>query len=210
MKVTTAYVFPPEDLLSTLPNQAETGRPRLAWVRLPATTAAFVAWPGDAPEVSELDPQHLKEALHTLQRALGTMPVLLALAPEPAAVENRMRGGLAPWQLKRAQEVLLSNLAGRLCLKRVADACRVSPRHFSRAFTRDTGLSPQRWLMRERLVRAQALLRDEPGLAIAEIALRCGFTDQSHLTRAFSAQYGSTPANWRRQDRHERGRQCPD
>jgi AraC family transcriptional regulator len=34
---------------------------------------------------------------------------------------------------------------------------------------------------------------------VANIALECGFADQSHLTRSFSAQLGMTPAAWRRQ-----------
>jgi AraC-like DNA-binding protein len=35
--------------------------------------------------------------------------------------------------------------------------------------------------------------------SVSSIALHCGFTDQSHLTRVFGAIVGSSPAAWRRQ-----------
>jgi len=34
--------------------------------------------------------------------------------------------------------------------------------------------------------------------SVGSIALRCGFADQSHLTRLFRAAMGSSPAAWRR------------
>lgn len=44
---------------------------------------------------------------------------------------------------------------------------------------------------------AKELLRSSP-LSLAEIALACGFADQSHFTRAFARLVGMTPGAWRR------------
>jgi transcriptional regulator GlxA family with amidase domain len=49
----------------------------------------------------------------------------------------------------------------------------------------------------QRVEAAQRLLRN-PGLSIAQVASACGFADQSHLTRVFSARTGTSPARWRR------------
>jgi AraC-like DNA-binding protein len=38
----------------------------------------------------------------------------------------------------------------------------------------------------------------ETSASLSEIALACGFADQSHLTRVFRAQVGQSPAHWRR------------
>ena len=35
-------------------------------------------------------------------------------------------------------------------------------------------------------------------LALAQIAYECGFADQSHFTRVFTAAVGATPGAWRR------------
>jgi transcriptional regulator GlxA family with amidase domain len=47
-------------------------------------------------------------------------------------------------------------------------------------------------------VQAARRLLGQPHLPIAEIATACGFSDQSHLTRVFTAHMGTSPARWRR------------
>lgn len=72
----------------------------------------------------------------------------------------------------------------------------VSPSQVRRLFRRYLGASPHQWLVRERLVLAQALLVDteEP---ISEIAERCGFCDVYHFGREFKRVVGISPAAWR-------------
>ena len=81
--------------------------------------------------------------------------------------------------------------------RRLAEECGLSPRHFARAFRQSTGVPPHRWLMRHRVQRAKELLRRQ-ALSLADIALRCGFADQSHFTRVFSREVGFSPGQWRR------------
>ena len=49
------------------------------------------------------------------------------------------RGGLAPWQLRRAQEMMRSHLDEAVPLAELARACKLSSGHFARAFRRATG-----------------------------------------------------------------------
>lgn len=113
--------------------------------------------------------------------------------PSPLAA----KGGLAPWQVRRAQEMLSANLEGGVQLEDVARECGLSVGYFSRAFRATIGLPPHRWLMKHRIESAKLIMR-QSGTSLAEIAIRCGFSDQSHFTRAFSRETGASPAQWRR------------
>jgi len=108
------------------------------------------------------------------------------------------RGGLAPWQVKRACERLDSDLGGKLSLQQIAAEFDLSVSHFSRAFRTSTGLPPHQWLLRQRVKAAKQLMsvRDLP---LSEIAISAGFANQSHFTRVFSSVVGVSPAAWRRE-----------
>jgi AraC family transcriptional regulator len=96
-------------------------------------------------------------------------------------IAESARGGLAPWQVKRACERLDSDLGGQLSLQRIAAELGLSVSHFSRAFRISTGLPPHQWLLRQRVKAAKQLMsvRDLP---LAEIAISAGFANQSHFT----------------------------
>jgi AraC-like DNA-binding protein len=108
-----------------------------------------------------------------------------------------LRGGLAPWQMKRTEETLAANLEGDVSLADLANDCGVSVSHFSRAFRQSTGVSPHQWLLKRRADQAKSLLRDRT-LSLSEVALSCGFADQSHFTRVFTRMTGVSPGAWRR------------
>jgi AraC family transcriptional regulator len=107
------------------------------------------------------------------------------------------RGGLAPWQVRRAKEILSASLDGHVPLKDVAMECRLSVSHFSRAFRRSMGVAPHKWLTTRRVEVAKEKLRDGR-LSLFDVALACGFADQSHLTRVFTRMVGVSPGAWRR------------
>ena len=96
-----------------------------------------------------------------------------------------------------AKSLLLENLDGSVSISAVAQVCNLSRGYFIRAFRETTGMTPYQWVQRERIDRARNLLRrsDTP---LAEVAIACGFADQSHFTRVFAGIVGTTPGNWRR------------
>lgn len=110
------------------------------------------------------------------------------------------RGGLAPWQLRCATELMLERLGEDISLADVAGACGLSSNYFARAFKKSVGTPPYRWLLTQRVLRAKSLLRDED-LSLVEIAAGCGFADQSHFTRVFTTVAGASPGAWRKQTR---------
>jgi AraC-like DNA-binding protein len=107
-------------------------------------------------------------------------------------------GGLAPWQERRAQDMLMASITGQVSLSELAAACRLSRSHFARAFKATTGLAPHQWLLTER-VRLARFLLESTARTIAEIAEDCGFADQSHFSRVFARFLSCSPGRWRRE-----------
>jgi AraC family transcriptional regulator len=130
--------------------------------------------------------------------------VLLAVGVHVAQTYGGMRlmsrlarGGLAPWQQRRATEILRANIKGSVALKEVARECGISVGYFSHAFRRTLGVAPHQWLIEQRVALSKEKLRDD-GLSLSDVATECGFSDQSHLTRAFRQTVGVSPGAWRR------------
>jgi AraC family transcriptional regulator len=107
------------------------------------------------------------------------------------------RPGLTARQLAVAREVMEARLAEPIPLADLAAAVSLSVSQFSRQFKTSTGVTPHRFLMRLRAETACRLLRSST-MSIPEVATRCGFSHQEHLTRVLRAQSGITPAAVRR------------
>jgi len=108
------------------------------------------------------------------------------------------RGGLAPWQVRCATELMIERLGDDISLAVPANACGLSASYFARAFRQSVGTPPHRWLLLQRVLRAKVLLRDADR-PLSDVAAACGFSDQSHFTRVFTRIVGSTPGSWRKQ-----------
>lgn len=122
--------------------------------------------------------------------------IVCAYGNVPDAGQNA-RGGLASWQLRRARDFINANLARDPSIAEVANECGLSASYFSRAFKQTMGVSPYRWLTKQRVEHAKEFLQD-PSRELANIAQLCGFVDQSHFTRVFSKSEGYSPGRWRR------------
>jgi transcriptional regulator GlxA family with amidase domain len=134
------------------------------------------------------------------ERAYDPPVKYLNAVSEAASHRTQRQGGLARWQERRARELLIAQVGGRVSVQEIAAACGLSRGHFSTAFKRSMGQTPHRWLMSVRVEKAKSLLLQSP-LSISEIATDCGFADQSHLTRVFTAEVGAAPGGWRRRNR---------
>jgi AraC-like DNA-binding protein len=99
---------------------------------------------------------------------------------------------------------MTAHLDGRVSIAQVSNECQLTAAHFAQAFKCSTGVSPYRWQVNWHIEKAADLLRHSV-VSVAQIALICGFCDQSHFTREFAKTKGVTPSRWRRDatDRHE-------
>lgn len=110
--------------------------------------------------------------------------------------ERRIRGALSPAQEALAKELLMekSRLGGSIA--EIAIECSLSRAYFIRAFARTTGRTPHQWLLEQRIEQARQLITTT-NMTLSEIALDCGFADQSHLSRVFLKVVGVSPSVWR-------------
>lgn len=106
----------------------------------------------------------------------------------------------APVEIHRAQEMMMGAEDEAITIAAIADEVNMPRSQFFDAFRAATGTTPYQWLLKQRIDTACALLRGSD-LALAEIALRCGFADQSHFTRQFRRSVGETPGRWRKRAR---------
>ena len=111
------------------------------------------------------------------------------------------QGGLAPWQKRRASELLQQHLAGDLRLSRLANECGLSVTHFARSFKTSFGTTLHRHVLSQRIEAAKALLQ-KSDQSLVQIALNAGFSDQTTFCRTFNNMVGTTPGRWRRERRH--------
>lgn len=106
--------------------------------------------------------------------------------------------GLGNKRLKPVLDYIEAHLADRIELAQLAAIAGLSKYHFSEMFKRSTGLPPYRYVLIRRIEHAKSALSqsDSP---INQIALMCGFSDQSHLTKHFRKSVGITPSAFRKQ-----------
>lgn len=129
--------------------------------------------------------------------SLALVSHLAAMYGGARAAPRLMRGRLAPWQERRAKEVMQAELSGSCSLATVARECGLSTSYFARAFRQTTGEPPHRWLLKARVAEAKRLLLDS-SVTLAQIATACGFAEQSHFNRTFTRFAGTSPGAWRR------------
>jgi len=108
------------------------------------------------------------------------------------------KGGLAPWQKRRAAELLHENMHGRIWLSEIARECGLSVSHFARSFKTSFGTSTHRWLIQHRIDHAKQLM-SQTTISLIDIAIHSGFNDQAAFTHTFRQLVGVSPGRWRRQ-----------
>lgn len=75
-----------------------------------------------------------------------------------------------------------------------------SPYYCSTQFRRVTGMTLRTYTSRRRLAKAALQLRDTRE-RVLDVALCCGYSSQEALTRAFTAEFGISPAEYRKKPR---------
>jgi AraC family transcriptional regulator len=107
-------------------------------------------------------------------------------------IDNGARFELTHTRLQEAIEYIHTHLDRDLSLVEIAGIINISPTYFASLFKRAMGISPHQYVIQQRVERAKLML-SKTDLAISDIALQVGFSNQSHLTRHFKNLFGVTP-----------------
>lgn len=119
-------------------------------------------------------------AIHLLRNYCTTSP------------KSSYSDGLSSATLVSVKDYINEHLHHDLTLAEIAAIAQMSPYHFLRLFKQSVGITPHQYILQRRIYKAKYLLQHSE-LSIAEIAVRVGFCDQSHLTRYFKRMLGVTP-----------------
>ena len=122
--------------------------------------------------------------------------VLAEKYTDATAEKTDFRGGLPIRQLRMVEDHVMEHLDEEISVQMLAELVGLSPFHFSRVFKRATGMSPLQFVTRERITRAQQLMR-ETSRSLIEIGLEVGYASPSHFAHVFRRIVGVTPTSFR-------------
>jgi len=90
------------------------------------------------------------------------------------------------------------NLSQELLVSKLSELAGLSLFYFIRSFKKETGLTPKEYVIQQRINMATALIQKQhyKNLPLNQIALECGFYDQSHMNKYFKSYKGLTPSNY--------------
>ena len=106
--------------------------------------------------------------------------------------------GLSRQEIKLVIDYIKANLEEKIGLDALAKITQTSPYYFSRLFKQSTGITPYQYVIQQRIELGKQLLKKEE-LPIAEIAMMCGFANQSSFTTTFRKLVGVTPKAYQKE-----------
>lgn len=105
-------------------------------------------------------------------------------------------GGLSPKVTALVCDYMHTHFHRQIYLAELADLAQLSEYHFCRMFKQSMAQTPQTYLLEIRIeqVKQRILAKQQ---SIADIALQCGFSNQSHMGRYFKKLVGISPTQYR-------------
>lgn len=99
--------------------------------------------------------------------------------------------------VRQLDDFVLAHMADRgFDTSAVASFLCMSVSQLSRKLKAVIGMTPAAYILDLRLREVKRLIADEPQLTLLDVALRCGFADNAHMTHAFRRKYGVPPSQY--------------
>jgi AraC family transcriptional regulator len=109
---------------------------------------------------------------------------------KPVLITNN--DGLPKYKLRKTLEYIHAHLNQDIKLADLAGYVGMSQYYFVRLFKQSMGIAPYQYVIQQRVEKAKQLLK-QGRVTITDIALQCGFANQSHFTKHFRQLTGVTP-----------------
>jgi len=159
------------------------GRDEILWpICLTCAELLAAGAPGKSPRVVALT-QLL--AAHLVEQYTGV-----------AGCGKAHRGGLPIRQLRKVEDYVSKHLPEEISIETLAQLVNLSSSHFSHVFKESTAMTPLQFVTRQRIIRAQQLIR-ESSRSLIEVGLEVGYASPSHFARIFRRVVGVTPTEFR-------------
>jgi len=159
------------------------GRDEILWpICLTCAELLAARVPGKSPRVAALSQLF---AAHLVEKYTST--------PTRTPI---YRGGLPIHQLRKVQDYVAAQLAEEISIEALAELVELSSSHFAHVFKESTGMAPLQFVTRQRITRAQQLIR-ETSRNLIEVGLEVGYTSPSHFAQVFRRVVGVTPTEFR-------------
>jgi len=107
-----------------------------------------------------------------------------------------IKGGLSPKTATLVCDYMQANFHRQVYLAELAELAQLSEYHFCRMFKQSLAQTPQAYLLSIRIEQAKLRMHTEMN-SVADIALQCGFANQSHMGRYFKKLVGISPRQYR-------------
>jgi len=159
------------------------GRDEILWpICLTCAELLAARVPGKSPRVAALTQLF---AAHLVEKYTNTV------AQTPVH-----RGGMPIHQLRKIEDYVTAHLAEDVSIEGLATLVELSPSHFAHVFKETTGMTPLQFITRQRITRAQQLIR-ETSRSLIDVGLEVGYTSPSHFAQVFRRVVGVTPTAFR-------------
>jgi len=119
------------------------------------------------------------------------LEILWTLSGENSAVPRRCQPVIQYMRDNYSRDISLGELAGLL---------QVTPQHFCKLFSEETGLRPFAYLARLRVLKSKEHMMNHPAAKLEDIAAQSGFASVSYFCKVFKATEGISPARFRKEE----------
>lgn len=214
----TTYLAPPQSIVLMNPDEAHTGYSaeempltyrmfypsvecierlaiELQIKHLPHFTSAVVQNKTLAQKVLSLHAA-LEQSIEQIEQQSRLIEVLSAILLHYADVEIRsIQSNKEHNAVRLVKEYLHDHFSSNISLEQLVEITRLDRSYLIRIFRQAVGMPPYTYLNQIRVEKAKQFLRQ--GMAVADVAIAVGMSDQSHLTRHFKRISGVTPGHYR-------------
>jgi len=158
------------------------GRDEILWpICLTCAELLAARVPGKSPRVAALTQLFAAHLVEQYTRLAG---------------ETAYRGGLPIHLLRKVEDYVAEHLAEEISIERLAALVELSASHFAHVFKETTGMTPLQFVTRQRVTRAQQLIR-ETSRSLIDVGLEVGYTSPNHFAQVFRRVVGVTPTEFR-------------